>query len=90
MAANGGKKPTGELLAALTGLEWDSPGGRIRMALGDGHQAIQDRRSAAPTTAPKTGRPRRHPSLPGRVRQSAAEREVGGLDQGGLSRAKCN
>jgi branched-chain amino acid transport system substrate-binding protein len=43
MAANGGKKPTSEqLAAALTGLEWDSPAGRIRMALGDGHQAVQD------------------------------------------------
>jgi branched-chain amino acid transport system substrate-binding protein len=43
MAANGGKKPTAEQLsAALTGLEWPSPGGRIRMALGDGHQAIQE------------------------------------------------
>ena len=43
MAANGGKKPTHEqLAAALTGLEWDSPAGRIRMALGNGHQAVQD------------------------------------------------
>ncbi|MGZ8260949.1 MAG: ABC transporter substrate-binding protein [Caldimonas sp.] len=43
MAANGGKKPTGEqLAAALKGSEWDSPAGRIKMALGDGHQAIQD------------------------------------------------
>lgn len=43
MAANGGKKPTHEqLAAALTGAEWDSPGGKIRMALGDGHQAIQE------------------------------------------------
>jgi len=43
MAANGGKKPTPEqLAAALTGSEWDSPAGRIRMALGDGHQAVQD------------------------------------------------
>jgi branched-chain amino acid transport system substrate-binding protein len=42
MAANGGKKPTPEqLAAALRGSEWDSPGGRIKMALGDGHQAIQ-------------------------------------------------
>ncbi len=42
MAANGGKKPTTEqIAAALTGLEWDSPGGRVKMALGDGHQAIQ-------------------------------------------------
>jgi branched-chain amino acid transport system substrate-binding protein len=43
MAANGGKKPTHEqLAAALRNSEWDSPAGRIRMALGGGHQAIQD------------------------------------------------
>ncbi len=43
MAANGGKKPTTEqLAAALTNLEWDSPAGRIRMANGNGHQAVQD------------------------------------------------
>lgn len=43
MAANGGKKPTPEqLAAALRGSEWDSPAGKIRMALGGGHQAIQD------------------------------------------------
>src|SRR3954447_21077054 len=43
MAANGGKKPTGEqLAAALANSEWDSPAGRIRMALGDGHQAMQE------------------------------------------------
>lgn len=43
MAANGGKKPTHEqLAAALKGMEWDSPGGRIRMTLGDGHQATQE------------------------------------------------
>ena len=43
MVANGGKKPTSEqLAAALRGSEWDSPGGHIRMALADGHQAIQD------------------------------------------------
>ncbi len=43
MAANGGKKPTGEqLAAALTSLEWDSPAGRIRMANGGGHQAVQE------------------------------------------------
>lgn len=42
MAANGGKKPTSEqLAAALKGSEWDAPGGRIRMTLGDGHQATQ-------------------------------------------------
>lgn len=42
MAANGGKKPTTEQIAdALRGSEWDSPGGRVKMALGDGQQAIQ-------------------------------------------------
>lgn len=42
MAANGGKKPTSEqLAAALKGSEWDAPGGRIRMTLGDGQQATQ-------------------------------------------------
>jgi len=42
MANNGGKKPsTDELIAAMTGLEWQSPGGLIQMKLADGHQAIQ-------------------------------------------------
>lgn len=43
MAANGGKKPTQEqLAAALRGSQWESPAGTIRMALGEGHQAIQE------------------------------------------------
>lgn len=43
MAANNGKKPSMEqVAAALRGLEWDSPAGKIKMALGNGHQAIQD------------------------------------------------
>lgn len=43
MVANGGKKPTQEqLAAALKGSQWESPGGTIRMALGDGQQAIQE------------------------------------------------
>ena len=43
MAANGGKKPTQEqLAAALKGSQWASPAGTIRMALGDGQQAIQE------------------------------------------------
>ena len=43
MAANGGKKPTPEqLAAALKGSSWQSPAGTISMALGDGNQAIQD------------------------------------------------
>jgi len=43
MAANGGKKPTPEqLAAALKNSEWDSPAGKIRMVLGGGNQAIQE------------------------------------------------
>jgi len=42
MAENGGRKPNNEqIAAALRGSEWESPGGRIRMALGNGHQAVQ-------------------------------------------------
>ncbi|MFL6835983.1 MAG: ABC transporter substrate-binding protein [Bradyrhizobium sp.] len=42
MAKNGGKKPsTEEIAAAMTGSEWQSPGGLIQMKNGDGHQAIQ-------------------------------------------------
>jgi branched-chain amino acid transport system substrate-binding protein len=42
MAKNGGKKPTtDELVAAMTGSEWQTPGGLIRMTLADGHQATQ-------------------------------------------------
>lgn len=42
MDANGGKKPSSdELAAAMKGLEWDAPSGKIQMTLGDGHQAIQ-------------------------------------------------
>ena len=43
MAANGGKKPSPEqLAAALKGSSWHSPAGTISMALGDGQQAIQE------------------------------------------------
>ena len=42
MEKNGGKKPTAdELVAAMTGSQWESPGGLIKMTLGDGHQATQ-------------------------------------------------
>ena len=42
MAANGGKKPNDEeLAAAMKGLEWEAPSGKIQMVLGGGHQAIQ-------------------------------------------------
>ena len=43
MAANKGKKPSTEVLAAsLRGSEWMSPAGKVRMALSNGQQAIQD------------------------------------------------
>ncbi|NWG73500.1 MAG: ABC transporter substrate-binding protein [Rubrivivax sp.] len=43
MAKNGGKKPTAEEMAdALRGSTWESPGGPVRMALGNGQQAIQN------------------------------------------------
>ena len=42
MAKNGGKKPTPEQMAeALQNSTFNTPGGQIRMALADGHQAIQ-------------------------------------------------
>jgi branched-chain amino acid transport system substrate-binding protein len=42
MAANGGRKPTAEeLAAAMKGQTWEAPSGTITMALGGGHQAIQ-------------------------------------------------
>ena len=42
MAANGGKKPSNEqIAAALRGSEWDAPAGKVKMALANGQQAIQ-------------------------------------------------
>ncbi len=42
MAANGGTKPdAAQLAAAMKGLSWEAPSGKITMALADGHQAIQ-------------------------------------------------
>ena len=43
MAANNGKKPATEVLAAsLRGSDWMSPAGKIRMSLANGQQAMQD------------------------------------------------
>ena len=43
MQANKGQKPSMEqIMTALRGSEWMSPAGKIRMALGNGQQAIQD------------------------------------------------
>lgn len=42
-SAKQGQKPSSdELAAAMTGIEFDTPSGVIKMALGNGHQAIQD------------------------------------------------
>jgi len=42
IAANGGKKPSPEqLAAALKGFSWESPAGTISMSNANGHQAIQ-------------------------------------------------
>jgi branched-chain amino acid transport system substrate-binding protein len=41
--ANGGKKPTNEQVgAALKGATFEGPGGTVRMANGNGHQAIME------------------------------------------------
>ena len=43
LTANAGKKPSGEqIAAALANSEWESPAGKVRMALGGGHQAVQE------------------------------------------------
>ena len=42
-AANGGKRPSAEqVIAAFERLSFESPGGRIEMAIGAGHQAITE------------------------------------------------
>ena len=43
MQANKGQKPSmDQMMVALRGSEWMSPAGKVRMALGNGQQAIQD------------------------------------------------
>ena len=42
-AAAGGASPNQEqVIKALEGLEWTSPSGMVKMAISNGHQAIQD------------------------------------------------
>jgi branched-chain amino acid transport system substrate-binding protein len=42
-AGKGGSKPTtDEVAKAFKGIEYDSPSGKVKMALGNGHQGIQD------------------------------------------------
>jgi branched-chain amino acid transport system substrate-binding protein len=41
--ANGGKAPSqDQVIAAFENLEYQGPGGTVRMALGKGHQAVMD------------------------------------------------
>ena len=41
-AANGGKRPNqDQVIAAFEKLSWEGPGGKVDMALGKGHQAVQ-------------------------------------------------
>jgi branched-chain amino acid transport system substrate-binding protein len=41
-AKGGGKPTTDDVAKAFKGIEYDSPSGRVKMALGNGHQGIQD------------------------------------------------
>lgn len=41
-ADKAGKADEASITAALKGLEWEGPSGMVKMALADGHQAIQD------------------------------------------------
>lgn len=43
MAANGGKKPdSDQIAAAVRGMEYEGPGGVHKFALSNGHQAISE------------------------------------------------
>jgi branched-chain amino acid transport system substrate-binding protein len=54
-AANGGKRPSAEqVAAALKGATFESPGGTVRMAIGGGHQAVME--TAYGMTARKGGK----------------------------------
>jgi len=41
-AKGGGKPSTDEIASAFIGIEYDAPNGHVKLALGDGHQGIQD------------------------------------------------
>jgi len=41
-AAKGGKPSQDDIISAFEGLEFEGPGGKVKMALGNGHQAVQD------------------------------------------------
>ena len=41
-AKGGGKPTTDEVATAFEGIEYDSPNGHVKLAIGNGHQGIQD------------------------------------------------
>jgi len=48
-AANGGKRPsTEQVAAALEQLTYEGPGGTVKMSLGKGHQAVMETSTACP------------------------------------------
>ncbi len=85
-AAKGGGKPTTDDVAkAFKGIEYDSPSGRVKMALGGGPSGA----SRTPPTAPASlqqaeaaAGSRRHHPLPGGMREPAVRQDRGGVDQG--------
>ena len=84
-AAKGGAKPTtDEVVAAFEGIEYDSPSGNVKMALGDGHQGIQ----ATAYGTYRFNKQKNEPEvidvdpLQRGVRQSAVRQDLGGVDQG--------
>src|SRR5258706_6255308 len=40
--AKGGKPTTDEVVQAFEGIEYDGPSGQVKLALGNGHQGIQE------------------------------------------------
>ena len=57
MEENGGTKPTAdEIVAALKYSSFETPSGTVEMAIGDGHQAIQDSAIGISVINPETGR----------------------------------
>jgi len=80
------------MVAAMTGLEWPSPGGLIQMKLADGHQAIQPIAFSRTKiqSGSQAGRSGRYPVLRRRMRQPAPGVKAIDWIKGGMQGAKCN
>jgi branched-chain amino acid transport system substrate-binding protein len=90
--AAGGKPTQEQVIAAFRGLEYESPSGKVRMALSKGHQAIQDTAYGEYVFDKDSGQPKL-----AKVKVYAAEcvnppDGVKSLDwiNGGFKGAKCN